>query len=149
MFVEIDILPVNTINEFRKNFEKLGINYLLFWLRLPPKSITQEKCWLPFSYLRTSVDRNFNSTWRNLVFVRNNFWKFFWKSVSWSFVTSSKFDFWIFESHFLVIWFFRNQKSILFDIEKLAFIVLNDFRNWQNFQFWKDVFFQCFHASDR
>ena len=50
-----------------------------------PKSTNREKSWLPFSHLRTSVDRIFNSTWRNLIFVRKDFSKVFRKLIWLSF----------------------------------------------------------------
>ena len=43
-----------------------------------------------------------------------------------------KFSFSIFEHDFPVIRIFRNRKSILFDIEKLTFKVLTDFKNFEN-----------------
>ena len=46
------------------------------------KAPLQKKTWLPFLHLRTSVDRIFNSTWRNLIFGRNELSKVFRKSIS-------------------------------------------------------------------
>ena len=44
-----------------------------------------------------------------------------------------KFSFWIVGHHFSVISFFRDQKSMLFDIKKLTFIVSIDFEIFENF----------------
>ena len=72
--------------------------YFWFVMFSTPKSITREKSRLPFSHLRTSANEIFNSTWRNLVFVRNEFAKVFWNSISWSFFKCWKtrfFNWWI------------------------------------------------------
>ena len=47
----------------------------------------------------------------------------------------------------LVIWIFRDQKPILFNIEKLTFNVSNDFETSKHFRFWKDHIFPSFYVS--
>ena len=46
-----------------------------------------------------------------------------------------KFSFLIFEHFFSITSFFRNQKTILFDIDKLTFICSIDFVNFEHFHF--------------
>ena len=46
-----------------------------------------------------------------------------------------KFGFSFFERHFFIIWNVQDQKTILFDTEKLTFEFSIDFENFENFQF--------------
>ena len=53
-----------------------------------------------------------------------------------------KFSFSFFERYFRIISIFQDQKTILFDTEKLAFMFSVDFEIFENFRFWS--FFMVF-----